>query len=175
VEAAALDKHSNISKQIEIYLRENREIKKYLRQIEEEPDTGGATIRGSRFKFTDPSKETAIGGISEPINNPEVTEAGRQSVALQSTGIGYNIARANITRDLKGLMGVNRKKVILRVIMGRPKKAIYRLEEAQILTINNRGAVTLGQHRYADRIGRKWENTSVRRDHLRSIGRVRHK
>ena len=58
IEAVAMDKRSSISKQIEIYLRENEDVKRYLKHIRSEPESGGETIHASKFRTIRPAGES---------------------------------------------------------------------------------------------------------------------
>lgn len=47
---ATLDKHTALSRQVEIYLRENPEVQRYLKVVKSEPDEGVPLYHGEKVR-----------------------------------------------------------------------------------------------------------------------------
>jgi hypothetical protein len=50
VTMATLDKHTAFSRQIEIFLRENPEVQRYLKMVQSEPDVGVPLVHGAALR-----------------------------------------------------------------------------------------------------------------------------
>lgn len=50
---SALDHHTNLSREIETYLRENPTVQKYIIEVRSEPDTGVFAVSRTKSKVTE--------------------------------------------------------------------------------------------------------------------------
>ncbi len=57
---SAMDRHTNLSREIETYLRENSTVQRYIIEVRAEPDTGVFVVSSNKSKTMEHRQEVSV-------------------------------------------------------------------------------------------------------------------